>query len=130
MEYLVDSDWAINYLNGMQATIQRINGLLSSGVGISVVSLAEIYEGMYGSSNLDQQEQRLSEFLDSVELVTLDDPTCRIFARERRRLRSIGALIGDMDLLIGATAIRHNVTLLTNNRRHFTRMQGLTMTSQ
>jgi tRNA(fMet)-specific endonuclease VapC len=38
-------------------------------------------------------------------------------------------MIGDCDLLIGATALRHNLTLLTNNRRHFERIDGLRMES-
>jgi len=38
-------------------------------------------------------------------------------------------MIGDCDLLIGATALRHNLTLLTNNRRHFERIEGLHMES-
>ena len=127
MEYLVDSDWSMSYLNGRLNTIQRIERLLPFGVGISIISLAEIYEGMYGSPNLEQQEVGLSDFLASIGIVDVDEETCRIFAQERRRLRSIGSLIPDMDLLIGATAIRHNVTLLTNNRRHFERMQGLSL---
>ena len=49
----------------------------------------------------------------------LADSDCRIFATERRRLRAAGAIIGDCDLLIGATALRYDLTLLTNNRRHF-----------
>ena len=125
MEYLVDSDWGIGYLNGIQRTVQRLNGLLSVGVGISIISLAEIYEGIYGSTNVDQQEGRLARFLTSIEILYLDEAICRIFAQERRRLRSMGTLIGDFDLLIGATAIRDNLTLLTNNRRHFERVQGL-----
>ena len=39
----------------------------------------------------------------------------RIFARERGRLRAAGKIIGDLDLLIGATALRHDLKLLTNN---------------
>ena len=34
-----------------------------------------------------------------------------------------------MDMLIGATAIRHGLTLLTNNRRHFERLRGLNIIS-
>ena len=59
----------------------------------------------------------------------LDPAVCRVFAEERRRLRAVRSLIGDFDLLIGATALRHNLTLLTNNRRHFERVQGLTVLS-
>ena len=35
----------------------------------------------------------------------------------------------DDDIWIGATALRHDLTLLTNNRRHFERMQGLSIVS-
>ena len=129
MQYLVDSDWAIDYLNGFQSTIRKLDDLFALGVGISVISLAEIYDGMYGSANVGQQERLLQGLLDPMEVLNVDDAICRIFAQERRRLRSIGALIGDMDLLIAATAIRNSVTLLTNNRRHFERVQGLSIIS-
>lgn len=127
MLYLVDSDWAISYLNGVRETRERVDGLASSGIGISIISLAEIFDGMYGSPNLEQQERLLSDFLEPITILHVEEPICRIFARERRRLRSIGALIGDFDLLIGATAIHHNLTLLTNNFRHFGRIDGLSI---
>jgi predicted nucleic acid-binding protein len=38
-------------------------------------------------------------------------------------------IIDDIDLLIGATALQHNLTLLTNNRRHFERIDGLCIES-
>ena len=38
-------------------------------------------------------------------------------------------LIGDFDLLIGATALQHDLTLMTNNRRHFDRIEGLRLES-
>jgi predicted nucleic acid-binding protein len=39
-------------------------------------------------------------------------------------------VIGDFDLVIGATALRHKFTLLTNNRRHFEAIEGLRIESQ
>ena len=48
---------------------------------------------------------------------------------ERARLRAMGTPIQDMDLLIGATALHHDLTLLSNNRRHFGRLSGLRITS-
>ena len=41
----------------------------------------------------------------------------------------IGNIIADLDILIGCTAIRHGLTLLSNNRRHFERLQGLNIIS-
>ncbi|MGH7961054.1 MAG: type II toxin-antitoxin system VapC family toxin [Candidatus Binatia bacterium] len=61
--------------------------------------------------------------------VGVDDETCRIFGKERGRLRKAGKSIADFDLLIGATALRHGLTLLTNNSRHFSRIQGLRLES-
>jgi len=54
-----------------------------------------------------------------VTLVGIDEEIAKIFGRERGRLRAAGMKIGDMDLLIAATALQYDLTLLTNNRNHF-----------
>ncbi len=129
MNYLVDTDWAIDYLNGVQQVVERLNGLLPEGVGLSIISLAEIYEGVFRANSPRDGERQVDNFLSFVELVYLDDAVCRIFARERARLRAEGNLIDNMDLLIGSTAMRYNLTLLTNNRRHFERVRDISILS-
>ena len=129
MRYLVDTDWTIDYLNGIGRTVRRLNGFLPDGVGISIISVAEIYDGMLGAISPEEYEQQLNAFLASIEVISLDDSICRTFAAERRRLRAAGNIIGDFDLLIGATALRHGLTLLSNNRSHFQRIPGLTIIS-
>ena len=47
------------------------------------------------------------------------------FANHRARLRNTGLLIPDFDLAIAATALEHDLTLITHNRRHFGRIDGL-----
>ena len=59
----------------------------------------------------------------------MDEATAKIFGRERGRLRAAGMMIGDMDLLIAATALQYDLTLLTNNRSHFDRIEGLRIES-
>ena len=108
---------------------KRLDSLLPEGVGLSIVSLAELYDGVLRSNAPQRDEERLRAFLTSLEVAPLDELICRIFASERGRLRAAGTTIGDFDLLISATAIRHNLTLLTNNRRHFERVQGLDIIS-
>ena len=127
MQYLVDTDWAIDYLNGIGRIVQSLNNFLLEGVGISIISLAEIYEGMLGTISPEEYQQQLNAFLSSVEVLSLDDGICRTFAVEWRRLRAAGNMISDFDLLIGSTALRHDLTLLTNNRRHFERVQDLSI---
>ena len=93
------------------------------------MSLAELYEGEFRSTNPEREAFMLRGFLLGVKVIQLDETICRIFAGERSRLRASGALIGDLDILIGSTALRHDLTLLTNNRRHFERLQGLSIIS-
>ena len=84
----------------------------------------------HGSKNPDADgESRCSCSLEAVDVVPLDDAACRIFGEQRARLREEGNLIGDMDILIGATAISKDLTVLTNNRKDFRRIHGLNIVS-
>ncbi|MYA49171.1 MAG: type II toxin-antitoxin system VapC family toxin [Chloroflexi bacterium] len=129
MAFLVDTDWAVDYLRGVSAVAERVAELAADGLGLSIISLAELYEGVYYSRDPEASSGALARFLRIVQVLPIDEAMCRIFARERGRLRAAGASIGDLDLLIGATALRHGLTLLTNNRRHFERLEGLGIVS-
>lgn len=130
MTYLIDTDWVIDHLNHIEHVTRRLEELAPGGFALSVISLAELYEGVYYSRNPVESEAALQRFLNpELTILGLDEETCKIFGKERGRLRTAGLLIGDCDLLIGATALRHRLTLLTNNRRHFERIEGLRMES-
>ncbi len=129
MRYLVDTDWVIDHLHGHEPVVRRLELLAPQGIGLSIVSLAELYEGVIYSTSPQENEKALNYFLDGVDILYLEDAICQIFARERGRLRAVGRIIGDFDILIGSTAIYYELTLLTNNRRHFERMDGLSILS-
>jgi tRNA(fMet)-specific endonuclease VapC len=93
------------------------------------VSLAELYKGIYSSRDPQDSEQALRDFLAGVSVIGIDEETCQVFGKERGRLRASGELIGDFDLFIGARGLRHHLSLLTNNRRHFERIEGLRIIS-
>ena len=120
MKYLVDTDWAINHLRKEAAFSQKLTELRPDGLALSVISQAEIYEGIYSSRNQERDEEEFRNFLSQgVRILTIDEEICRLFAQERMRLRRQGTRIDDMDLFIAATALRHGLVLLSNNRRHF-----------
>ncbi len=129
MANLLDTDWAIDYLNRIPRTVRRVDALRSEGIAISIVSIAELYEGALNSNDPERDEKLLVDFLRQHPTVHLDVATCRILGVERARLRAMGTPIQDLDLLIGATALRHNLTLLSNNRRHFQRLSDLRIIS-
>jgi len=88
-----------------------------------MVSLAQLFEGVQYSRDPEGSERDLGDFLRAVRPVLVDEEVCRVFGRERGRLRA-------RKQLIGATALRHGLVLLTNNRRHFELIAGLRLISQ
>ena len=105
--------------------MQKVDELRVDGIALSVVSLAELYEGVYYSRDPRQSEEQLHAFLRGIAVLGVDLDTGKLFGRERGRLRSIGQLIGDFDLLIGTTALQHDLIVMTGNRRHFEMIDGL-----
>jgi len=129
ISYLVDTDWAIDYLNGQERTRKRLEEAEEDGLAFSIISLAEIYEGIYFSKDPEANERALLDFLEDVTLLNIDKETSQLFGKERGRLRAAGKMTSDFDLLIGVTARRHGLTLLTNNRKHFENIDGLQLAS-
>ena len=127
--YLIDTDWIIHYLNGQRETVKRLVSLRKEGLAISVISLAELYEGVYYSTNPEGDKKALDDFLTGVSILGLEDEICKIFGKERGKLRKLKIVIGDFDLLIAATCLCYNLTLLTNNIRHFRMVEGLNIVS-
>jgi tRNA(fMet)-specific endonuclease VapC len=127
--YLVDTDWVIHFLNGNPGIVARLSELFEQGLALSIISVAELYEGVFYSREPENNERVLQEFLAGVSVLGVDDQVCRLFALERGRLRKARRIIGDCDLLIGSTALRHGLTVLANNRRHFERINNLVLES-
>jgi predicted nucleic acid-binding protein len=125
MSYLVDTDWVVEYLKGRQFTVETLTSLRHEGLAISLITYGEIYEGVYAGRDPARHEEIFLRFLRLVRVLPLNRSMLKTFARIRGKLRSHGQLIGDFDLLIAATALHHDLTLLTHNTRHFSRIPDL-----
>ena len=127
--YLVDTDWVVHHLNGVQEIRAKLKEIQPYGLGLSIISLAELYEGAYYSSDPERSHLQLNNFLSSLDVLGVDAEICKVFGQQRGYLRKSGLMIGDFDLLIAATCLHHGLKLLTNNRRHFERVKGLEIIS-
>jgi len=125
ISYLLDTDWVIHYLNGHEKIIEKLKSSREEGLAISVISLAELYEGVYHSKDPDSNAQSLNDFLTDVSILGIDEEVSKIFGKERGRLRKEKRLIGDFDLLIASTCLYYNLTLFTNNKKHYQLVKGL-----
>jgi predicted nucleic acid-binding protein len=79
--YLLDTDWAIDFLNGRQEIVEKIRELKGNGLALSLVSLAELYEGVYYSRGPEESRRKLEDFLSGVEIIALEEGICQTFER-------------------------------------------------
>ncbi len=125
MTYLVDSDWVADYLKGRSEALHFLRSLGAEGLAISLITYGEIYEGIYYGPDPKSHEAGFRRFLQWVDVLPLNQRIMQRFARVRGQLRKQGLLIGDPDILIAATALHHNLTLVTRNLDHFQRIADL-----
>lgn len=128
MSYLVDSDYVADFLNGRPDAILLLSGLPREQIAISVITFGEVTEGITFGRDRRRHEQGFRQFLRIADVLAVSRTTMRRFAQIRGTLRTQGDLIPDMDLLIGATAIATNRTLVTRNRQHFNRLRAFGLT--
>jgi predicted nucleic acid-binding protein len=124
MRYLLDTDWVIQSLAGHKeaALLQKF---APSGICLSIITVGELYEVAFNSTNPQAHLSAIRQFLAPFRVLSLNDPVMERFAEIRAFLRRRGNLIADFDLLLGATALHYNLTVLTNNVRDLKRIPDL-----
>jgi tRNA(fMet)-specific endonuclease VapC len=127
MKHLLDTTWIVEYLRGNAEVISKVQELQEEGLSVSIISVAELYEGVFRSNNPTGNEQALKDLLSAVTVLDITQDICRIYGQEKTQLLQKGTIIGALDLLIAATALHHNLTLLMGDH-DFERVEGLNPT--
>jgi tRNA(fMet)-specific endonuclease VapC len=122
--YLVDTDVLIDFLAERPQAVQLFDAIANTGIAISVITLGEFYEGIYRSSR-GAAEMRFLSLVDDIQVLEASALIMKRYAWIRATLHNSGRLIPDFDIIIGATCIVHDLTLVTRNRKHFERIEGL-----
>ena len=125
MNYCLDSDTLIYFLNGRLGVAGRLGSVAASHLHVSVVSVAEVLTGFEKAPGQTIAEQRFREFLSAVTVLPFELEDARTAARIRAILEQAGLKIGPYDLQIAGQALQRRLTLVTHNVRHFKRVQGL-----
>lgn len=128
MAFLFDTD-AISELLRPQPARTYLNWLVKiprEGQFTSAVVIGELYKGAYRSKacerHLSNMENRI---IPAITVLPFDIGTAKIFGRVRAQLEEAGTILPDAELQIAATALGHDLELVTGNLRHFRRIPGL-----
>ena len=127
--YLLDTSIIINYLQGKENIVKLLNNI-EGELASSYVCLAKLYEGVYRVKNKLETEKIVINFFKSLsELYTVDEKVAKQFGEIRAKLKIGGNVIEDIDIFIAATCLVYDLTLLTYNVRHFSRVDNLKILS-
>ena len=121
MPYLVDSDVLIDLLADRPATLELLTRLAPEGLAMSLITYLEVYEGTLRTPQPQEAQARLRTLLMEIPVLPLSLSLAERCAHLRDRLRRAGKRVRSraFDVLVAATALEHNLTLVTRNTEDY-----------
>ena len=125
MKFLLDTNICIYWFNGEESIKEKILNISCNDIGISIITLAELKYGAYNSEKVEENLSRIKEFKDVINLYNLNENCITRYAKIKANLREKGKILDDFDILIASIAIEYNLILVTNNIKHFDRINNI-----
>jgi predicted nucleic acid-binding protein len=92
----------------------------------SAVVVGELFKGAYRSGDAPRHLRNIeTRALSAVTVLSYDVEVAKVYGGIRARLEDAGRPLADADLQIAATAVHHDLELVTGNLRDFRRIRGL-----
>jgi tRNA(fMet)-specific endonuclease VapC len=120
---LLDSDHCIAILRKQLDLREYVSP--DEELATTAISVAELTHGANRSQRRDDNLARLEVLLSALFILPFDEVAGRRFGVLKAELEARGESLDDLDLQIASIAIETNSTLLTNNTKHFKRINGL-----
>ncbi|MBI5410748.1 MAG: PIN domain-containing protein [Nitrospirae bacterium] len=125
MTYLLDTDTIIFLLHGNRAVADRIEAVGDNRIATTAINLAELYFGAFNSTRVEDNLRAVDEFRRVARVFNLDVGAAILFGKIKAALKRERNLLNDSDLYIAAIVLSTQSVLVTNNVRHFHRIEGL-----
>ncbi|NJN46913.1 MAG: type II toxin-antitoxin system VapC family toxin [Candidatus Competibacteraceae bacterium] len=125
MPYLLDTNTVIALLKNNAGVIAQIRRVGRNQLRLCTPVEAELWFGVYHSSNLEANRQRLLKLLSWLPSLPLSSEAALLCGEIRATLARQGKPIGPYDLQIAAIARAYGLVVVTHNTREFTRVPDL-----
>ena len=130
-ESLVDTDILSFYFKGDSKVVAKFNDYLKEFdvINISIITYYEILGGLK-FKKAERQIKEFEEFVSNNTIIHISEQSAKLSGDIYADLRQKGITIGTSDILIAGIAIENELTLVTNNERHYESIKGLKATSK
>ncbi len=126
LKFLLDTNVCIAFLAGASPKLRdRWLATPSDDLALCSVVKAELLHGAWASADPVGNQARLALFFRPFVSLPFDDVAAQHYGEVVGALAKAGHPIGMADTQIAATALAHDVTLVTRNEKHFRRVKGL-----
>ncbi len=126
MRYMLDTNISSYVLRSRPASVkQRFDEAGPDALAISTVVLAELLYGAARHSQAAVIRREIRDFVSRLDVLPWDEPAADHYGDLRAELERQGRPLGAMDLMIAAHARSRGATLVSNDLRHFQRIEGL-----
>ena len=123
--FLLDTDTIIYILKGNPVAEKNLRRYYHDPIKMCTVTLMELYYGAYKSQKVTSNLAKIKTLENTLEILPLGQEIVEIFGKQKSRLEKMGTPLDDFDLILGCCALCHNLILVTNNAKHFKKMEGL-----
>ncbi|MBF2053690.1 MAG: type II toxin-antitoxin system VapC family toxin [Candidatus Sericytochromatia bacterium] len=124
--YLLDTNICIYIINQKSPQVlQQIRSHLAQGLFISSLTVAELAYGVENSQQQAKNKLALLNFLTVFQILNFEAADAVVYGELKARLKQAGKLIGPIDMLLAAQALRQNLVFVSNNLKEFQQVQGL-----
>lgn len=125
VKYLLDTNICIAWLKGEKIIRDRFLRHSPLEITISSINLAELFFGVYNSEKVEHNLANLIDFISEIEVIDLGIESLKRYGQLKTNLREKGKIIDEFDLLIASICLANDLILVTNNEKHFCRIEGL-----
>jgi len=125
MAYLIDTDIVIFGLKGDSRVQDWMVKNQNVPKSISVITFGELIYGARKSKHPEKNIATTNRIAELFPIIDINKGIIEVFGEIKAKLEQKGTRIEDMDLLIAATAIYMDLSLVTNNKSHFGRINDL-----
>ncbi len=125
-EALIDTDILSFYFKGDSNVVNKFEDYLKEfdQINISIITFYEILGGLK-HKKADRQVLEFEEFVSNNNIIHISEDSARISADVYADLKRRGVTIGTSDILIAGIALDNELTLITNNQKHYDPILGL-----
>ena len=124
--FYIDSNTYIYFdKNASQTLTSKLLSIDSANIKIPSMVVAELRLGVEKSARREFNSERLERFLSLYEIIPFDDDATKCYAKIRAELERSGKIIGANDLVIAATVLSKDGTLVTRNTGEYSRIAEL-----